>query len=362
VIYDPAASEPLTKQPFDEARVRDAIAAIVSATDEAFAPETLWPAHAEDAYLARPPLTDLYAGAGGIAWALELWRHEPDLVDVPDLPLPPQAASSLFSGETGILLVTWRLAPSAELADALLVRVRENVANEADELMWGTPGTLLAARAMRSWTGEQRWAEAVIESAQALLARRSDGLWTQQLFGQATRYLGPAHGFAGVVHSLLPDETLAREAAAVLREEAVLEDGLANWPPLVGGELRQRSGPIRVQWCHGAPGIVTSAATYLDADLLLAGAELTWCAGALEKGHGLCHGTAGNGYALLKAFERTGDERWLTRARRFAVHALEQARRGAGRHSLFSGDLGAALFAAACLDLDARFPVLEGWD
>ena len=45
-----------------------------------------------------------------------------------------------------------------------------------------------------------------------------------------------------------------------------------------------------------------------------------------EKGAGLCHGTSGNGYALLKTFERTGDERWLERARRFAVHALAQAR------------------------------------
>jgi hypothetical protein len=70
---------------------------------------------------------------------------------------------------------------------------------------------------------------------------------------------------------------------------------------------------------------------------------------------------------LLKAFERTGDERWLERARRFAVHALRQAERlretaGRGRYSLFTGDLGAALFAASCLDADPRFPVLDGWD
>ena len=63
---------------------------------------------------------------------------------------------------------------------------------------------------------------------------------------------------------------------------------------------------------------------------MLAGAELTWQAGpppGNEKGPGICHGTAGNGYAFLKAFERTGDERWLDRARRFAAHALGQVRR-----------------------------------
>ena len=51
----------------------------------------------------------------------------------------------------------------------------------------------------------------------------------------------------------------------------------------------------------------------------------------------------GNGFALLKAFARTGDERWLERARRFAVHALGQAERlpaanGRGRYSLWTGE------------------------
>jgi hypothetical protein len=110
--------------------------------------------------------------------------------------------------------------------------------------------------------------------------------------------------------------------------------------------------------------MVATAATYVDEELLLAGAELTWRAGAHgpEKGVGLCHGTAGNGYALLKAFARTGDEIWLERARQLAVHALLQAQRPPGRYSLFTGDVGAALFASSCLDADASFPVLDTWD
>lgn len=87
----------------------------------------------------------------------------------------------------------------------------------------------------------------------------------------------------------------------------------------------------------------------------------------MEKGGGLCHGTAGNGYALLEAFDRTGDELWLERARRFAVHALEQVVRartelGRGRYSLFTGDIGAALFAADCLDSRTAFPILDSFD
>ena len=101
-------------------------------------------------------------------------------------------------------------------------------------------------------------------------------------------------------------------------------------------------------------------ADYLDEELLLAGAELVWRAGppTKEKGPGICHGTAGNGYALLAAFARTGDEEWLTRARRFAVHALDQVERGPGRYSLWTGDIGAAVFAADCLDASSRYPVL----
>jgi hypothetical protein len=83
----------------------------------------------------------------------------------------------------------------------------------------------------------------------------------------------------------------------------------------------------------------------------------------MEKGPGICHGTAGNGYAFLKAFARTGEERWLERARRFAMHAIEQVeRRGHARYSLWTGDPGVALYAADCLDARSAYPVLETWD
>jgi lantibiotic modifying enzyme len=396
MLYRPEAFERLTDEGWDEARVRSAVAAIVSDADDAFDVESLWPANEWDAWKSATPLKSLYVGAAGVLWALdalrrrgyaetridlaaaalralELWRAEGEIGGSVELPSPPE--SSLLSGESGILLVGWRLTPSAELADTLLERVRANVANEADELMWGSPGTLLAAHAMYGWTGEERWAEAWDESAEALMARRDeDFLWTQRLYGETARYLGPVHGLVGNVHALLQRSSerntpLQRETAAVLANEAVVVDGLATWPALAGGELVPRDGQIRLQWCHGAPGMVATAAPYLDEELLLAGAELTWRAGAHgdEKGAGLCHGTAGSGYAFLKAFARTGDERWLERARRFAVHALGQVERkraedGRGRYSLFTGDPGVALFAASCLDADPRFPILDAWD
>ena len=389
MLYEPEAFEPLTDTPWNENRVREAIRGIVADADAVFDPDGLWPAHEWDAYEATPPLKNMYVGASGVIWALdslrrrgyaemkldlaaaalrtlEAWREVPDFAQWPE-DLPSRAQSGLLTGESGPLIVAWRLAPSAELADALLARVRENVDNEAVEIMWGAPGTMLAARAMLDWTGEERWADAWHESAEAVwAAREPDGLWTNRLYGQTFRSLTPPHGVVGNVAALRPalDDTrreqLERETGDVIARRAVLEDGLANWP------RREDADPTdpRLQWCDGAPGIVSAAAPYLDEHLLLGGAELTWRAGppGMEKGSSICHGTAGNGYAFLKVFERTGDELWLGRARRFAVHALEQGkRRGQGRYSLWTGDVGVALYAADCLESRSAYPVLDSW-
>jgi hypothetical protein len=44
------------------------------------------------------------------------------------------------------------------------------------------------------------------------------------------------------------------------------------------------------------------------------------------------------------------------------VHALAQAERLPGRYSLFTGGIGAALFAARCLEERADYPLLDAFD
>jgi Lanthionine synthetase C-like protein len=394
VLYRPEACEPLTDERWNADRVRAEIREIVEDTDAALrGPRLLWRADDWDRWQATSPMKNLYVGAAGVLWSLgelgrrghaesrldladlalrnlELYRARPDQMKIQ---LPEPRESSLLCGETGVLLVAYRLAPSPELAGELLERVRANVANEAEEVMWGTPGTLIATRAMLEWTGEERWRAAWRESADALWSRRGvDGMWTQRLYRQTLRSLNPPHGLVGNVQALRPllgakrRQQLEGETAAILERTAVLEDGLANWPPRDRPTLPGPDGQIRVQWCAGAPGIVVSAWDYLDEELLLAGAELPWHTGppGLEKGPSICHGTAGNGYAFLKAFARTKDERWLDRARRFAVHALAQvqrlrAERGRGRYSLWTGDLGVALYAADCIDGRSTYPIFD---
>jgi hypothetical protein len=360
MLFDPDRHEPLLDAAWDPAGIARAIGEIVDDAARAGPP---WRLHPLDREEGDPDVFHgIYLGAAGIAWALHelLPGYEPPDLLAAFRAAPDYQDASLFVGEGGIAFVSWLLAPSEALADRLfeLMAVPER---DTVELMWGSPGQLVIADAMFARTGEPRWAAAADALSRHLLSRRDDdGFWTQDLYGKRERNLGPVHGFTGVVGALGPRLPVA-EVTAALAATAIREDGYVNWPPGVFGPMANRYGEVRVQWCHGAPGMIAATAglerdEQLDA-LLLAGGELTWAVGPLRKGAGLCHGTAGNGLALLWLFARTGDERWLERARRFAMHAAAQvaaAREefGHGRYSLWTGDLGTALFLARCLSGD----------
>ncbi len=96
----------------------------------------------------------------------------------------------------------------------------------------------------------------------------------------------------------------------------------------------------------------------------MAAGETIWVAGPLIKGSNLCHGTGGNGYAFLKLYRRTGDPKWLARARAFAMHGIaqtdaESVRQGRMRYSLWTGDAGFAIYLWDCLSGTPRFPTLD---
>ena len=288
------------------------------------------------------------------------------------------ASPGLMQGEVGVLLVSWKLEPTPEKEERLLELVAANARNPSHELFNGSPGTMLAALHLYEQTGDERWRELWLTCADALLEQfRTDPeygcrIWIQYRRGRLIRSIGAGHGFASNVHSLLRgaallgEERLADLQAAALQTAATLalrEGRLANWPT-AADPYWAADFPIRVQWCHGAPGLVTSLAALPRGDeadeLLAAAGELVWEAGPLRKGVGLCHGTAGNGCAFLALHARTGDERWLDRARAFAMHALEQVERSEQpRHSLWTGDIGVALYLRACLDGWDGMPVLD---
>jgi hypothetical protein len=366
MLFQPEAHEALADEPWSAEKARTAIASIVADTESAF--EDGWRLHPldqEPAEDAAARYRTVYGGGAGVVDALrrlalrgssELRRDyvpylERSVEAPPDFP-DEDSERSFWVGETGIRLVLQRLAPS----EANLARLSELIAaNERDEryeLMFGSPGTILVGRELGlDVTASIDWLHG---------QRDSEGLWTQRLFGQTTRGIGPAHGFAGCVLALGE----VGDVSETLEPFAVEEDGLVNWLPYAGMKRldAHRNGQIRTQWCHGAPGIVATLAHLLDEEAAVAGGELTWRAGPLRKGANLCHGTAGNGYAFLALLERTGDERWLARARAFAMHAAAQVDRsrteyGRGRYTLWTGDLGTALYLADCVDGGGQLPL-----
>lgn len=382
MLYTPHSHEPLESRPWDPDVALTTIREIAADCETSF-DSPYWPVHPRDDD-GTGPYTTLYEGPSGVIYALDLLARR-GLVDTTRdyVPVLEQLVEvyrakpefeewnhppSLLGGETGILLALYRLAPSPQIADRIAELVAANVADPHHEFMWGSPGTMLAARAIDR---PDLW----LESADHLRDGWEDsGLWTQDLYGRQEQYLGPAHGFAGCILALAhePSEELDRRASDAFRRFAVQEDGLANWPGLAGADLVTRQKDIRMQWCHGAPGMVASLAEIAPGDdeherLLLAGGELTWRAGPLTKGANLCHGTAGNGLAFLKLFRRTGDELWLERARAFAMHAVAQVERerralGRGHYSLWTGDPGTALYLALCLEGSATLPGLDDTD
>src|SRR3989440_1710454 len=260
MLFTPEAHEALAGEPWSAERARAAITSIVADAESAF--DDGWPMHPqdEDDDTSATDSRTVYLGGAGVVDALHrlarrgLVELRRDYVPYLERSLEAQPGfrdqdeRSLWFGETGIRLVLQRLAPSRANLERLSELIAANERDERCDLMWGSPGTILAGRELGlDLTASNEWLHG---------RRDTDGLWTQQLSGRSDRLLGPAHGFAGCVLAL-------GDVAAVsetLERFAVKEDGLVNWPPLVGKGLvdANRDRKIRTQWCHGAPGIVAT--------------------------------------------------------------------------------------------------------
>jgi hypothetical protein len=388
-LYDRSRHENLTTDPWHEGLVREAIDEIVADTlhgqDGGF-----WPPHPLDEG-AEIRTKSLYFGAAGVIWGLlhlaragaipEDRRFSQWAISLPERyagePDTGSIIPSYFFGGAGVLLLAFRERRDPETARCLFDLIEANRDHPARELLVGAPGTMLAAVFAHEVTGEDRWRSLYLRNVDALMRVWRENpddrleMWTQALHGGHRRYLGAAHGFAGNVFALLrgwkllseSQRTLIRERAVrTLTATAVIEDGEANWPP------EPESPHFLVQWCHGAPGIVTSFARFppdpaLD-ELLLKAGKLVWRAEPLRKGPNLCHGTAGNGAAFLALFARTGEQIWLERARRFAMHSILQvkaarAKYGRGRYALWTGDIGVAVYLWQCLTAGSGLPALD---
>jgi hypothetical protein len=388
-LFAPERHEALIDDAWDASVAASAIREIVADTLAA-SRDGAWPAHPLDDD-APAGGSSVYLGAAGVLYGLAdlasrgVIDADPRCVAWTSA-LPERYAAapdtgavvpSYLLGEAGVLLAALHAQPRPDWADRLYATIAANIDNPTLEALWGAPGTMLAAVFAFEMSAEERWRTLFRANVAALTRewRRHEGddfeLWTQDLYGKKRRLLGAGHGYAGNVFAffrgwqLLPETeraALFERALATLRATAVVAGDLANWMPEPHAER-----PL-VQWCHGAPGMITSfgrAPPSAELDRLLAkGGELTWLAGPLRKGPSLCHGTAGNGAAFLTLFARTGDSVWLERARSFAMHSAQQvaaarARYGQGRYGLWTGDVGVAVYLAQCLTGASGLPSLD---
>ena len=399
MLHDPARHEALAPIAWDESRVRATIARIADESVRAFSPDTLWPVHPRDLAAGEDPgapATCLYFGAAGVAWALDYLdgvgaaatpSFAPDLDTLRErnrawlAGMPGNNAASYLMGDLPIEMLAWGRAPTAARADAIAALIASSIDQPARELMWGSPGALLAAAQMHRRSGDERWAILFRDIARRLREqllwseRQACHYWSQDLYGRNVRYLDAVHGFVATAGALIQGRHLfaaedwlewQRRIETTIANTAIREDGRATWP-VQADEPPGTPQKWLMQFCHGAPGFVICLAglpgTALDALLVEAG-EATWTAGPLAKGSNLCHGTAGNAYAFLVLLARTGDARWRDRARGFAMHAISQfeaesAGTGRLRHSLWTGDVGLAIFLWDCLRERAQFPTLD---
>jgi len=402
-LFDRTRHTELVREPWSEGFARKIIEILATSARERFDPTCWWVTHPldKDELSEGRPEASLYLGGAGVIWALDDLQRGGAIEAGPSfgevlaemesynrrfLGSPSWHAllgsgwqtRSWLLGDAGILFTRWKVDQSQAVLDALEVVIQANIHDPSRELMWGTSGTMLAANALHNDTGEARWATLFVAGAEALensliLSEETGAyVWEQSLHGQRIRYLGAVHGFAGNAFALNAGRTLLgaeqwqrlskklAEAAHLTARRAAQE---VNWPTFVDGG---KPGRMLLQQCHGAPGMITALGG-LDPscdELLLKAGDLVWRAGPLAKGAGLCHGTAGNGYALLRLFELTGDELWLDRARAFAMHAIRQSEAdsasfGQRRYSLWTGDMGLACYLWDCVRGAARFPTLD---
>jgi len=413
-LFDIQRHELLTRTPWSEASALAAVRRICAAAEHEFDEvQGNWPWHPLD----DPPRPDarsfnFYWGAAGVVWALRhlsvqgaatiesdytRWIEQyPGRMQGESAAEQHGSASYLF-GESAPLLLAWLVTRRSDFATRLYDVVKGNLHNSAHEPLWGNGGTMLAAihcaEAMREEAAAQQWKSLLQEAAEALLRdmvldpETGTWLWEQDLYGRRSRHLGAGHGLAGnafAAHrasrwvdpgTVRAIEQRAIQTLAVTALHAKLRTSqgavdLVNWHVLVDEQriaawLAKGGRPL-VQDCHGAPGIVCRLADVQSTpdDILRAAGELTWHAGPVSKGPSLCHGTAGSAMACLKLWRRLGDPLWLERARRFAMHAVEQvevarAHHGQGRHSLWTGDLGVACMLWSCVRADDQFPTLD---
>jgi serine/threonine protein kinase len=357
--------------------------------------------------LPRPPTASLYAGAGGIAYALlrvaclrgdaealaaaDVWithalarRAEPMAFTDGSVGATTETGPlALFHSVTGLHVVNAIVRHASGDRTEALEAVRAFIRSVADDgrdkdsptsplelfpldATNGAASLLLGASLVAPLCGPE---DAAIRSRLDAVAAGLRAIVLRQLRTPAPkvhRFLGFAHGRSGAVHSLLrwaevsgapPGEAVAAALDELATAGRPAGDGTA-WP-IERGDPRS---PAWTGWCHGSAGHLltwTTAARVLrrpkDLELALAAGRHIWESRG-RSGPSLCCGAAGEAMSLFELARAAGDAVWIDRGLELATLAARSAQHTNDAQGLFRADVGVALAAAESID-----PAASSW-
>jgi serine/threonine protein kinase len=230
-----------------------------------------------------------------------------------------------------------------------------------------------------------------VEPVQAFGTRVLNTIWERiDSFGPVSRseelkYLGVAHGWAGLLystlrwcelhalmsardlHELLPPSFMRR--LHELAECATPSGRGMLWPWFNTSEKDRNETGYMPGWCNGNAGHVflwtLAHQVLLDPRYLDLARKAAW--GVVEQRvhfNNLCCGAAGCAYAMLALYRRTADETWLKHARRFADRVATipdiPPEHPTDVDSLYKGDIGPMVLLDDLSDpMRARMPLFE---
>lgn len=254
-----------------------------------------------------------------------------------------------------------------------------------DEILYGRAGYLYTLLMLRSKIPNLRQSlitdnmirqiiVAILESGRKT-SKNLHSHWPLTYVWYNEPYVGAAHGYAGILSLLLESiqQISSQELHTLIRPTLDMivhtQFSSGNFPAC----LNEQEDKL-VHWCHGSPGLIYLLATahlifkndnddkYLQS-ALKAGNDI-WQRGLLRKGYGICHGTSGNGYAFIRLYQLTNDQKHLYRALKFAEWCCNYGQHGCRTpdtpYSLFEGMAGTLYFLLDIINpLAARFPAFQ---
>lgn len=286
------------------------------------------------------------------------------------------------SGPLAVGAVVYQLCGKPNKVKALvesLIAMKDQVFHTADtiydEMLYGRAGYLYALLFVNKFITDtpipndfiKEVYNRIIESGKKQSGKSASSPLPLMFSWHSKVYIGAAHGFAGILYTLLEVDSTVPALKSCVDFLLGLQLASGNFPSSFG-----KSEDKLMHWCHGAPGCIYpmmkayemySDKKYLKSACLAS--DAIWKRGLLKKGYGLCHGAAGNGYSFLSMYRITDDVKYLYRAARFGLWcAGYKDRAGVSTpdrpFSLFEGLAGAAYFISDLLHFDdSKFPAFE---